>query len=115
MTELPQQDRDGIPFNWSAHPGGLPIRKGDSPNLLRQADINSAESVPVGCSEVLTIPEQKEKYDSIIDWIAKLNSRGAAWVRFEDRIPDREKPGVWHVWISWVELRGVIRPPTRGM
>ena len=114
---LPATDPvDGRPLNWGVHPGGVPVRQGDSPSLVDRALLARAGSTVHSRSEVMKIPGDLAKYVEITDWIAKLNARGAAVLRFEERIPDREKPGEWHVWLSWIELRGTIpTDPRAGM
>jgi len=109
LNGMPQRDPfDGTPLSWSAHPSGIPIRSGDAPDLITKAQLSLAGSKPMGRSEILKIPEQLDRYNEIINWIAMLNAIGAATIRFEERIPDRANDGIWHVWISWVELRGFI-------
>jgi len=99
---------DNVPLNWSAHPSGLPIRNGDAPNLIDKKLLEYASHVVFARSEVFEIPRDLDKYTKIMDWISKLAIVGGASIRTEEKTPDPAKPGTWHVWLVWVELRGTI-------
>lgn len=99
---------DGVPMSWTAHPDGLPIRRGDAPDHIDRHDRARATHTLYARSEVLEIPKDLKRYTDIIDWIA--NARGV--LRFEERTPAGD--GKWAVWVTWFDVRGVI-PAVPGM
>lgn len=107
---------DGKPLVMGLHPSGLPIRHGDAPSLVDRAALARAGVTVHARSKVFKIPDDIEKYVETTDWITKLWQKGGASIRHEQIVPDHTQPGVWHVWLSWVEMRGTIptNPDARG-
>jgi len=105
QMSFPKDPYDGVPLAWSAHPDGVPFRRGDAPDLIRKEELARATTKLAGVmSKVLRIPEQIDEYTRILTWI----STGAAALRFEERRPDPADAGKWTVWLCWVEVRGHI-------
>lgn len=95
---------DGTPLYWRGHPDGYAVRSADGPFAVEREAATRARTDLYFQSEVLEMPKDTKRYVQIMDWI--LNARGV--LHKEREREDPQKPGVWHVWLAWVDVRGSL-------
>lgn len=93
---------DGVPLYWNAHPDGYGIRAPKGPFAVTKESLARAKTDFYFRSEVFEIPTQIDAYRKVMDWI--LNARGILHKEIPREDPGR--PGVWFMWVSWVDVRG---------